>query len=266
VADLDDRLEEAGAARDEEPEKDQVEVLEGQQRDEDHTEAELEDDAVEIAAARYGEVTDQVAAALHGQRPDLGEDRGLSSDEKAALRLLTSAASGQDLIDEQPLLAEDRLAMLNHALALLQPTLALGLTPELAGMRDRYDQLVTDVTELREHLEQLDGAQEEQAAEERAEAEAEGADEDDPEEKPADKGKAKENLWAKRNKGKKPPAPPKRTGEPERDTLVGKPGEPAVERPVVEPTVFGKPGEPAVPDRPVRPSTAWDGPDSGEKR
>lgn len=153
----------------------QVEVLAEQRREEDAAEAEVR--PVEPAArTHYLDVAALTRRVVAGAELRDGELAVLSVDEQRAMALLGKAASGLRE-DGSTVLAEERLEQLNHALAVLQPTLAMGLAPELDDARAVYDQLVEDVVELRQELEQLAEAQGEASPE--AVMEQEGGDVDD---------------------------------------------------------------------------------------
>jgi chromosome segregation ATPase len=223
--------------RDAEPDK--VEALAAERHEEASAEAVVDvQDHLDDAAAHYGLIAGLLEQILAGEDIDEEHIAGLTEDERDALDALESSVIGRDRKAQQIIYAEDRLDLLNRALAVLQPTLAVALVPELEAMRDKFDDLVVQVSELRDHLESLDSAQEEMFEQDRGKPEEVGAptdtddkpDEEDPDRMPGD-------------------------GKPRRSTLVG---EPAVEKRPTPTTLTGKPGEPAV-EKPVVPSTVYDG-------
>jgi hypothetical protein len=229
--------------------RDRVEVLENEEREEDHAEADFDEDLAPEAASHFEEVVAVVGAIFRDEDVDFHASEGLSDDEQAALEVLQEVVRGKDHTEERMLYAEERLAMLNHVLAVLQPTLAMGLTPDLIGLRDEYDGVVEQVVALRHRLEQLDGAQEEVFEQDKEEV-AEAPDTDDkPDdtaaEEPAEKQEDKKRFtdFFRRKKpappSSKPPAPPRDPDDdsPRPSTLYGEPGEPEVEKPPFESTL-----------------------------
>ena len=201
-----------------EPEaRDRVEVLEKEEREEEHAEADYEQDQAPEAASHYQQVLALVGAVFRDELVELDEIEGISDDERAAFAALEEVVRGKDLQEERILYAEKRLEMLNHVLAVLQPTLAMGLTPELAGLRGEFDALVADVAALREHLEELDSAQEEIFEQDRHRGEEAPDTDDKPDDEPDDE--------------------PTDPDAPRPSTLYGKPGEPAVDRPPTKSTL-----------------------------
>lgn len=176
---LDDRI--VDPAQELEPEAhERVEVLEREARDEDVAAAAFDEVRPEAAARHFQEVSWFVAAVLRGDDVEAEREASLLSEvEREAITVFEMVVRGKDERAQQIVYAETRLEMLNHVLAVLQPTLAAALMPELVELRDQYDEIVEQVEALRERLEQLDGAQEEVFAHEQ-EVVAEGeADEDD---------------------------------------------------------------------------------------
>jgi len=169
---------------------DRVEELEQQQRAEDAAEADFDEERPEEAAEHFRGVFEAVSAIFRGATVDLDElTAGLSDDERAAIAALQEVVAGRDPHTQGLVYAERRLALLNDALAVLQPALAQALAPELEGLREEYDALVEGVHDLRERLENLDSAQEEIWEQDRKKdeeaAKPEPGDEDDkPDEEP----------------------------------------------------------------------------------
>lgn len=192
---------------------DRVELLEREERDEEHAEADFEEEVPAQAAGHYEQMMHVLGAVFRDQDVDLEAIAELSVDEKRALEALREVVRGRDSIEDRILYAEERLGMLNQVLAVLQPTLAMALTPELTALRDEYDAVVAEVVGLRDRLESLDSAQEEIFEQDREKfAEAPDSDDDD-----------KPDADAKPDEDVEPDAPRK-------STLFGEPGEPAVEK------------------------------------
>jgi hypothetical protein len=228
--------------------RDRVEVLERGDREEEHADADFEEEVPAQAAGHFEQVMHVLGAVFRGEELDVEAITELSVDEKAAIEALRDVVRGRDSTEDQLLYAEERLGLLNQALSVLQPTLAMALTPELAALRDEYDAVVEEVVGLREHLESLDSAQEEIFEQDR-ERFVEVPDTDD---KPDDDAKpdeaaAPETAAQKEEKEKKglldffrrkkdKPAEAKPTAEPgdpdapRTSSLYGAPGEPAVEK------------------------------------
>lgn len=226
--DDDERLLEPQQAADEEH-QDHAEQLEKQEREENEAEADFEElDEPEERAGHYREVLGRIHGIFRGDEIDFDELVGLSADEQAALSVLAEAVRGTELEDEGDMIyAEHRLVMLNQALAVLSPTLAIGLAPELADLRDSYDQLVDEVTDLRDRLESLGDAQEEMFQQDREAGLAEAPDtddkpDDDDKDQDKDKEKAKDKASVKPKKDKPKPAAARKPPE-----AVPEPGEPA---------------------------------------
>jgi ribosomal protein L7/L12 len=77
-----------------------------------------------------------------------------------AFELLREAVHGKHARRESIIYAEDRKDLLEQALAVLYPTMAHGLEPEVDDLREQHDALVEHVVGLREHLGNLIEAQE----------------------------------------------------------------------------------------------------------
>jgi hypothetical protein len=228
------------AQEEREPDKDnRVEILEEQQRDDDAAEADFDIENVPETIRHFEVITALSRAAFRGEDVDmmLEETDEISADERAALAILDDIVRGRDDKTDGLIYAEQRLELLNRVLAVLSPTLSMGLSPELAEFRDEYDDLVEQASELRDRLEKLDSAQEEIWEQDRER----GGEAPDTDDKPPDDSGADAAVDA---------AKP--------STLTGKPGEPAVEKPSTPSTLAGKPGEPAV-EKPKGKSTVWDG-------
>jgi len=223
--------------------RDRVEVLEREERDEEHAEADFEEEVPAQAAGHYEQMMHVLGAVFRDEDVDLEAIAELSIDEKAALEALREVVRGRDSTEDRILYAEERLDLLNQVLAVLQPTLAMALTPELAALRDEYDAVVQEVVGLRDRLESLDSAQEEIFEQDREKsAEAPDTDDDDKpdddadaenQEKPATEKKGLLDFFRKKKDKPaeaKPPAEPDEPGAPRKSSLYGEPGEPAVEK------------------------------------
>jgi ribosomal protein L7/L12 len=77
-----------------------------------------------------------------------------------AFELLREAVEGKHARREKIIYAEDRKDLLEQALAVIYPTVAHGLEPEVEELREQHDALVESVVALREHLLNLEEAQE----------------------------------------------------------------------------------------------------------
>ncbi|HTJ40450.1 MAG TPA: hypothetical protein VL463_00080 [Kofleriaceae bacterium] len=209
--------------------KDQVEVLE----QEEPALITAERSEVETSELRFAEIAQFIEALLDKLPTELDQRLDLGDLEKQGLALIREAIQGH-------LLAEHRLAMLNDALAILQPTLAIGFESDSADMHNMYSELLDDVTALQAQLVSLTDAQEELLLQDmHADREAT---------KPTDQGEVgddRPSTLAGPGPAVEKPSPP--------TTLVG-PG-PAVEKPS-PPTTLAGPG-PAV-EKPSPKSTVYE--------
>lgn len=227
-----------------EQQPDKVEALAQERRDEDgeHAVVDVEED-VGGAVAHFTAVTELLQRILDGEDVDEDHVAELTDEERDALDAMESAVLGRDRKSGTLIYAEDRLDLLNRALAVLQPTLALALTPALDEMRDRFDHLVVEVSELRDELVSLEDAQDELFEQDRG--------------KPEDVGVPDEPADTDEKPDGEPDEDEDKDGGTQRpSTLTGKPGEPAVEPRPFATTLTGKPGEPAV-EKPSVPSTVY---------
>jgi hypothetical protein len=103
----------------------------------------------------------------------------LPQRETHALEALQTAVKGHDSVGEF-VFAEDRSALLEQALGVLQQNVTHGDPAQLAELHAKFDEVTERVTELRERLTNLEDAQEELFHEERGEAKAETDDDDKP--------------------------------------------------------------------------------------
>src|SRR5688572_15971460 len=97
----------------------------------------------------------------------------LREDEQEALRRFQEAVSGRH--GARRLLAEDRLALLGEALAVLQPLLSVGLDPSVPLAIDSFHALVDGIDHLRGSLVSLEDAQEEMFEKDKVPVEAKPA-------------------------------------------------------------------------------------------
>jgi hypothetical protein len=212
---------------------DQVEVLEEQ-----HAPDIVMADEVDTSTIHFHELVAYLDALLRGDSPRL-ELRWASDLEQQALAMVRDAIDGVRGESIQQLLAEDRLEMLNQALAALQPSLAVAFETANLEARSLYDRLAEEIVDFKSSLVSLSDAQEELFLLEKLPSKAKPVD-------PGEVGDDRPSTLAGPGPAVDQPAPP--------STLAG-PG-PAVERPVVPTTLTG-PG-PAVEKLPL-PSAAWDG-------
>lgn len=83
----------------------------------------------------------------------------LPQRETRALEFLQTAVTGRDVNLGKFVYAEDRSAMLEQALAVLQQNLTHGSSAELAELHGKFDALTSQVAELRDELVNLEEAQ-----------------------------------------------------------------------------------------------------------
>jgi hypothetical protein len=158
----------------------------------------------------------------------------LPQRETHALEALQAAASGQDSVGEF-VFAEDRRALLEQSLAVLQQNVTHGEPEQLAELHAQFDELTTQVGELRERLVNLEDAQDDLFDEKRQQAEEAVADEGDQDDKPRPGKPEDASLY-----GPERPAPP-----PSPSTLAG-PDRPAP--PPAPSSLYG--AAPAEPPKP----------------
>jgi hypothetical protein len=199
-----------------------------QEHEEQFSEGEAEAYDEQIAEVRVAQRShhDDVLAAVReifadrDGRPMTFDHLELSVQERSALESLRSARVGKDHRTHTFVFAEQRREKLEQALAALQPILTLDVNAT-QEFRDSYDELVERVSELREHLADLEDAQDEEllqhikAAAEQGQDDGDKADDDSDED---DAGATAASVADERGAAATPSA------------LVGEPGEPAVER------------------------------------
>jgi hypothetical protein len=191
---------------------------------------------------RSGIVSEAMHKILEGDHLVIN-DLDLSQRELRALEALKTAASGRDQNLHGFVFAEDRRALLEQALAVLQPDLA---TLQSAG-GEAFEQLVGEVAKLREQLGQLEDAQEEIEPHKKLADKGEAPDTDDADDK-GDKGNKGDkdddtSLTGPERKLDKPAstlAGPERTPEPKPPTTLTGPDRKEEPRP---PTTLGDPNE-----------------------
>lgn len=164
----------------------------------------------------------------------------LSEQERSALEALRTAFDGKDPRYAEFVYAEQRRELLEQALAALQPALALDLS-HASELRLTYDRIVEEVTELRERLEQLEDAQDDERLHETQVRKDAPKDEDDvPDEVEGAEGAAKPStVW--------------QPGEPDAGTAAS---------PASKPSSVWRPGEPdaeagLAASAAPRPSSVW---------
>jgi hypothetical protein len=167
-------------------------------------------------------------------------DLDVTPRERRALDALKTAVEGRDQEINGFVFAEDRRALLEQALAVLQPDLA---KLELTGGK-AFEQLVHEVAELREQLDSLEASQEEVDARRHAPAKAETDDKDDDDkDDDDDKPRASTLTGPDRKEAPKPPSTlsgPERKDEPKPPSTLSGPDR--KEEPKT-PTTLGDPKE-----------------------
>lgn len=224
--------------------------------------------------AHHDAIMGAVLAIIERREVSLDELE-LSEQEQSALEALRTAFDGKDPRYAEFVYAEQRRELLEQALAALQPALALDLS-HASELRLTYDRIVEEVTELRERLEQLEDAQDDERLHETQVRKDAPKDEDDvPDEVEGAEGAAKPStVWQPGEAGA--PGAPGAPGAQDaaataaspatKPSSVWQPGEPdaqaslaatAVPRPssVWQPDEAGAPGAPSAP-------SAQDSPDS----
>jgi hypothetical protein len=202
---------------------------------------------VDASALRFHQLVAYIEALIAGNR-DADVDFGWLSDvEQRGLQLLAEAIGGRATGSSRQIFAEDRMEMLEQALAALQPVLAAGFESADVDV-GVYDTLVGELTELRAELSSLADAQEEIVAQDTM------------------------RMLGRDGKPKPPSKPPDagEVGDDRPSTLAG-PG-PAVEKPAAPSTLAGPgpavetpappstlaTGGPPAPEKKPQPSSAWD--------
>lgn len=111
-------------------------------------------------APRIKEAFTAVEAVLAGRSVSEEMLADLSQQEVLAVRTLETAVKGKTSLSRISLFAEDRRDLLEQALATLQPLLGAGLDPQFEDLRERHEEMVDEVKQLRTKLEGLADAQE----------------------------------------------------------------------------------------------------------
>lgn len=107
------------------------------------------------------------------------EDLELSVQERSALEALHTAYGGREGRYNTFVFAEQRRELLEQALSALQPILALDVSAS-SELRENYERMVDQVTELRERLVNLEDSQDDEMLQREAvKAAEEGSDEED---------------------------------------------------------------------------------------
>jgi hypothetical protein len=204
------------------------------ERLEEEAAEELTEEEVAERTEIYFRVVEAMTQILEGDTDAdlLTASQLLGDEERDALARFQEAVTGR--VGGRDLLADTRLAELGQALALLQPTLAIGLGLAGENALEQFHALVDRVDTLRGTLVALSDAQEELFEQDKARDER--APDEDEDEGEGDEAADDDDA-------------------PRTSTLTGEPAAVREERPS---TLAGRPGEPAV-ERPVQPSTVYDG-------
>ena len=141
-------------------------VAEGHVEDRSH-----HDDVLAVVKAIFEERTSSMPAL---------EELELSVQERSALEALQTAYGGRERRYNTFVYAEQRRELLEQALAALQPILALDVSAS-AELRENYDRMVEQVTELREQLVNLEDSQDDEMLQREVQKKAEesGAEDGD---------------------------------------------------------------------------------------
>ncbi len=213
------------------------------------------DDVLAVVQAIFEERTESM--------PDL-DALELSVQEKSALQALQTAYTGRETRYNTFVYAEQRRELLEQALAALQPMLALDVSAS-AELRDTYERMVEQVTELRENLLNLEDSQDDEVlmreALKKEEQESDDADQGDGD-RDADADAATGEKTGEKTAEKKSalfdgPAAPDKVAA--RSTLSE--GPPVAEPAPEKSSLFDGP---AVPDKVAAPSSLGD-PSGGER-
>jgi hypothetical protein len=197
--------------------QDEHELLEapGERLEEEGRTEALTQEEVEQRSADYFAIVSAMMSAFDGgELASMDAVRRLGDEEIAALEAFERAVRGR--VGGRTILAEDRLAALGHALAVLQPTLTMGLDPNAPHALDAFHALVDSVDHLRETLVSLEDAQEELFEQDKVVDEPRPPADDDDEDGDEDEGDQDDVHDAR---------------EARPSTLTGAPDEPAVEAP-----------------------------------
>lgn len=150
---------------------------------EEHEESEFPEIAGEEVRDLHGErssvLLDAIRTILEDEKKFSVSRLGLPQREARALEALQGAVSGRNVHLGTFVFAEDRRALLEQALAVLQPNLTSGDKTELAVIHDEMEVLIKRVAVLRHSLTNLEDAQDELMEGDRAVTKAADADTDD---------------------------------------------------------------------------------------
>jgi hypothetical protein len=228
---------------------------------------------IDTSALRFHLLASYIEALIEGNREPETDFGWLNEVEQRGLELLAAAIGGHAHGSARQIYAEDRMVMLEQALAALQPALAAGFESADVDLHV-YDTLVADLTELRSELASLADAQEEMRAHDTQQLlgrDDGGKPSIKPPAKPVDAGEVGDDRPSTLAAGG--PAAPDKAVVPSTLAAGGPaaPDKPAVpstlaaggpvapEKPVVPSTLAA--GGPVAPDKKPQPSTAWDGDD-----
>jgi TolA-binding protein len=176
----------------------------------------------------------------------------LPQRETHALEALQAAVNGQDSVGEF-VFAEDRRALLEQALAVLQQNVTHGDPAQLAELHAKFDELTGQVGELRERLTSLEDAQEDLIEEKNEQRAREAADEGDKDDKPADTAAAAAQPAQPAQPAYDPAAPERPAAPVPPSTLYGD----AAPEPAPGPSTAYDPAAPERPEGPVPPSSLY---------
>jgi hypothetical protein len=116
----------------------------------------------------------------------LTQSSGFTAEELQALEFLEAAVKGRDAKLTHLVYAEDREDLLEQALAVLYPTLSHGMEQSASALRAAHDELVGQVTLLREEIASKEDAQEDIISDRQRVVEEDKADDEDDDDKDDD--------------------------------------------------------------------------------
>ena len=141
------------------PELERAQRLEVEELHEQEEELPIASEEVQDASFEHpGRLFDALQLIMDRQQLNVSL-LALPKREAMALEFLQTAVNGRDVNMGEFVFAEDRGAMLEQALAVLQQNLTHGSASELATLHAKFDALTSQVAELRGHLLDLEDAQ-----------------------------------------------------------------------------------------------------------
>jgi len=138
----------------------------------------------DVALDHRSRVFDALRLILEGEKVNISL-LYLPQREALALEALNTAVNGSDSVGEF-VFAEDRRALLEQSLAVLQQNLTHGEPSLLSDLQNKFDALTEQVGELRDRLASLEDAQEERDEFHQAAKNRDADTDDKPEDKPKD--------------------------------------------------------------------------------